>query len=443
MQAIVVKEYGGPEVLEFSDYPDPVAATGEVLVRVAATSVNPFDIMRRSGAAKDMAPIQFPGIVGVDVSGTVAEVGAGVQGFAVGDWVFAMAERTYAEFCAVKATNLAKLPVGIDLIEAAALPLVTTTGNQLVTRGTAIKEGQTILVTGAAGNVGRSAVYTAKALGAFVIAAVLKAQLAPAASLGADQVVATDDDEAMAKLPSLDCVADTVAGKTAEKLIAKVKPGGVFATVLSPPANASDFPNVKVVTVYAQPDVKTLLFMADAVKRGKLVIPIGQKIPLEDAEEGHAAVSNRTAHGKVLLVAGNGDTGKTEAEDAIKKVLSDYETALNASNTEAVMPLYAEEGIFMPPYSHSAIGIAAVKNAYQAVFEAIRLNVKFHLAELVITGPDWAFARTNSEGHTTDHTTGAKSAEANQELFIFKKDTQGAWKIARYSFSSTNPMPGK
>ncbi len=443
MKAIVVNEYGGPEVLKFSEYPDPVAGRGEVLVRVAATSINPFDIMRRSGAAKDMAPIQFPGIVGVDLSGTVTEVGAGVQGFAVGDRVFAMADRTYAEFCTVKAANLAKLPAGIDLIEAAVLPLVTTTGNELVTRGTAIKEGQTILVTGAAGNVGRSAVYTAKALGAFVIAAVLKAQLPAAASLGADQVVATDDDDAMAKLPPLDAVADAVAGKTAQKLIAKVKPGGVFATVLAPPENASDFPNVKVVTVYAQPDVKTLLFMADAVKSGKLVIPIGQKIPLEDAEKGHAAVSNGTAHGKVLLVAGNGDTGQTKAEDAIKKALSDYEAALNASNTEAVMPLYAEDGIFMPPYNQSAIGLAAVKKAYQGVFRAITLNVKFHLAELVIMGPDWAFARTNSAGRTTDHATGAKSPEANQELFIFKKDAHGAWKIARYSFSSTNPMPGK
>ena len=129
MKAVVVHEYGAPEVLKFEQYPDPVARTGEVLVRVAATSINPFDIMRRSGIAKEVAPIKFPGIVGVDLSGTVVAIGTEAGGFSIGDQVFGMADQTYAEFCAVKATNLEKIPEGLDLIDAAALPLVTTTGN--------------------------------------------------------------------------------------------------------------------------------------------------------------------------------------------------------------------------------------------------------------------------------------------------------------------------
>src|SRR5260370_18354008 len=193
---------------------------------MAATSINPFDIMRRYGAAKDAAPIKFPGVVGVDLSGTILKVGPGVSGFAVGDQVFAMADETYAELCVVKESSLAKIPVGLDLIEAAALPLVTTTGNQLISVGTGIQSGQKVLVTGAVGNVGRPAVFTAKNRGAVVIAGGIKRQVQAAASLGGDQDVATDDENSMANLPELDAVADAVNGKTAEKLIAKVKRRG-------------------------------------------------------------------------------------------------------------------------------------------------------------------------------------------------------------------------
>ena len=93
----------------------------------------------------------------------------------------------------------------------------------------------------------------------------------------------------------------------------------------------------------------------------------------------------------------------------------------------------------MAPYSPSAAGSEALRKAYDSLFKAITLNVKFTIAEIVDLAPEWAFARTNSAGTTLDHATGTKSAEANQELFIFRKDSGGSWKITRYSFSSTNP----
>ncbi|MGB6689237.1 MAG: SgcJ/EcaC family oxidoreductase [Terracidiphilus sp.] len=125
--------------------------------------------------------------------------------------------------------------------------------------------------------------------------------------------------------------------------------------------------------------------------------------------------------------------------DAITALLKKYNDALNRSSTDAVMPLYAEDGVFMPPYSPSAVGLEALRKAYDAVFRAITLNVRFTIAEIVELAPEWAFARTNSAGTTLHHATGTKSAEANQELFLFGKDRDGSWKIARYSFSSTNP----
>src|SRR6202167_2595587 len=234
MKAVVVHQYGGPEVLKFEEYPDPVAGPGEVLVRVAATSVNPIDYKRRAGLTKDFYPIQFPGLIGVDMAGTVVKVGTGVEGFFVGDPGVAMADNTYAELCVVKAAVLAKVPKGLDLIQAAALPLVTTTGNQLLS-ATGIKAGQTVMVVGALGNVGRSAVFTAKQRGATVIAGVLKKQIDEAKTIGSDQAVAADDDTAIASLAPLDAVADTVGGRNAEKLIAKDKPGGVYASVVEAP----------------------------------------------------------------------------------------------------------------------------------------------------------------------------------------------------------------
>ena len=301
MKAVVVHQYGGPEVLKFEEYPDPVPGPGEVLVRVAATSVNPIDYKRRAGLTKDSYPLKFPGLIGVDIAGTVLKIGPGVEDFSVGDQVFAMADNTYAELCVVKAAVLAKVPKGLDLIQAAALPLVTTTGNQLLV-ATGVKAGQTVLVVGAAGNVGRSAVFTAKTRGATVVAGVLKRQINDAKTVGADEIVATDEDTAIRNLPPLDAVADTVGGRTAEKLIAKVKPGGVFASVVEEPQDAAQYPSVKVVFVFSKFDRKTLEFMAEAVRDGKLVIPISLKLPLSEAGRAQAA-AEKGGVGKILLVA--------------------------------------------------------------------------------------------------------------------------------------------
>jgi len=301
MKAVVVHQYGGPEVLKFEDYPDPVPGPGEVLVRVAATSVNPIDYKRRAGLTKDFYPLTFPGLIGVDLAGTILKGGPGVEGFSVGDKVFAMADNTYAELCVVKAAMLAKVPMGLDLIQAAALPLVTITGNQLMS-ATGIKAGQTVMVVGAVGNVGRSAVFTAKQRGATVIAGVLKRQIDEAKTVGADQVVPTDDDTAIASLSPLDAIADTVGGGTAEKLIAKVKAGGVYASVVEAPQNAAKYPSVRMAHVFSKFDRKTLESMAEAVRDGKLVIPISQKLPLNEAAKAQAE-AEKGGIGKILLVA--------------------------------------------------------------------------------------------------------------------------------------------
>jgi uncharacterized protein (TIGR02246 family) len=132
--------------------------------------------------------------------------------------------------------------------------------------------------------------------------------------------------------------------------------------------------------------------------------------------------------------------GKDEA--SIRSAMAAYNEALNGGATAAVLPHYAEDGVFMPPYSPSAVGKEAVQKAYDAVFRELRFKVNFTIAELVVMAPNWAYVRTNSAGTTGHASTGKTTAEANQELFIFRKDGDGAWRIARYSFSPTNPPVG-
>jgi NADPH:quinone reductase-like Zn-dependent oxidoreductase len=301
MKAIVVSQYGGPEVLEYKEIADPSPGPDEVLIRVAAASINPFDLKQRSGELKEFAPIAFPGVLGIDVSGTVISCGEKVQGFTPGDRVFGMADQTYAELCVAKATSLVKVPASLDLVEAAAIPLVTTTGHQLISNGASVKQGQSVLVTGALGSVGRSAAYVAKLRGATVIAGVRKKQCQEAEELGVDNVLAVDDADAVKGLQLLDAVADTVDGATAALLMGKVQSGGIFASVLGPPKNSGQFPAVTVIPVFASPDSSVLSEMSKAVAEGRLSIPIAAKMSLKEAGEGHILVAKGT-RGKVLLL---------------------------------------------------------------------------------------------------------------------------------------------
>ncbi len=166
-----------------------------------------------------------------------------------------MAEATYAQFVAVQGAQLTHLPDGVDAIDAAAIPLVCLTGEQLVRLATRVVSGQTILVSGALGSVGRATVHAAKKLGAIVIAGVRADQLAQAAQLGVSHAVAIDDDAAIASLDTLDGVADTVGGPTAAKLFRKVKPGGRFGYAAAFPADAAATnPTVELTRVFARPD---------------------------------------------------------------------------------------------------------------------------------------------------------------------------------------------
>jgi NADPH:quinone reductase-like Zn-dependent oxidoreductase len=303
MKAVRLYGYGGPDVLKYEvDAPEPGIGPDAVLIEAAAASVNPIDWKVRSGARQKDFPLQFPAILGRDVSGMVKTVGANVAHLEPGDRVIALADATYAQYVVVSAAFVTLLPDGMDLVDAAALPLVSMTGDQLVRFAAGAQAGQTIIVSGALGSVGRAAVHTAKTLGATVVAGVRARQTAEAERLGASAVLALDDDDAIARLGAVDCVADTVGGEIAAKLLGKVRRNGRFgyASVLPDNAAAAN-PTVEIKRVFARPDAARLREFADDLQDGKFALPISQRMPLSDAAKAHT-VLEKGGGGKIVLV---------------------------------------------------------------------------------------------------------------------------------------------
>ena len=303
MKAVVLYEYGDVNKLQVeNDQPEPPFGPSEVRVRVRATSINPIDWKLRSGAARARMPIEFPAILGRDLAGEVVEAGRDVTGFPRGMRVMALANGTYAEFTTVKANVLAPIPEALSFEQAAALPLVLTTGAQLIERAVKVQPGWTVLVTGALGGVGRTAVHVARKHGAHVIAGVKSSQREEAQKLGADRIVALDVDSDVAFLRDLDAVADTVGGTTIARLLHAIKPGGVLGSVLGQPKEAAGR-EIRVAAIMAQPDASRLYELADDVAHGEFTIPIAKTFRLEDARKAQDLAEHHHPAGKVLLVA--------------------------------------------------------------------------------------------------------------------------------------------
>ncbi len=299
MKAVVINGFGGVDQLTIQNVDDPEVGRGEVLVRVHATSVNPIDIKIRNGSAAKLMGVELPAILGRDLAGEVVRAGEGVVGFEKGQRVMAMANGTYAELTTVKADVLAPIPDKLSYEQAASLPLVLLTGAQLIERAIKVQPGWTVLVLGALGGVGRSAVHVALKHGAKVIAGVRDSQVKEAQSLGVQQVISTDDEKQLELLHDLDAVADTVDGPTAARALKALKPGGVFGTVLGPPADAAQH-NVRVAHLQAVPDASRLYELADDVARGEFKIPIAKIFPLDQMQDAHREAENHPS-GKIVI----------------------------------------------------------------------------------------------------------------------------------------------
>lgn len=302
MKAVVLQEYGDASQLRYEDTDIPPYGDNEVLVKVRATSINPIDWKVRSGAAKARFPVEFPAILGRDLAGEVEACGKSVSGFPKGMRVMALANGTYAEYTTAKADTLAPIPDALTFEQAAALPLVTLTGTQLIERAVKPQLGWTVLVTGALGSVGRTAVHVAGKHGARVLAGVRAAERDRALrELHVDTAVAIDDDHEIAKLVDLDAIADTVNGPTIQRLLKAIRAGGVLGSVLGVPDAAKQY-DIQSAAIMAVPDASRLYQLAEDIARGEFTIPIARVMKLSEIQEAHRLAEHGGVGGKIILV---------------------------------------------------------------------------------------------------------------------------------------------
>jgi NADPH:quinone reductase-like Zn-dependent oxidoreductase len=300
MKAVVLHQYGPPSNLVYEEIADPTAGPNQILIEVHAAGINPIDWKMRSGVAREVFPVEFPAILGFDVAGIVRSVGEGVTGFNPGDRVFGRAPRAYAELVAADISGIAKIPEGVDFNTAAALPVIATTADQLIREAAKAESGQTIVLTGALGSVGRLALFCALELGVNVIAGVRGNEIPKALALGATQAIDISDDASIGRLGSLDAVADTIGGDLAPKLLTHVKPGGNYGSIVGPPRGAELHPTVHINAFGSHPDPKAIVHYAEAIRDGKLKLPIGLILPLSKAAEGQAK-GEKGGIGKIIL----------------------------------------------------------------------------------------------------------------------------------------------
>jgi NADPH:quinone reductase-like Zn-dependent oxidoreductase len=299
MRAAVLLGFGGVDQIQVREVPEPAIAPGTVKVRVVATSINPIDWKLREGMKRPGMALELPTILGRDASGEVVEVGAGVTRLRPGERVAGLVMGGYGERVVAKDEAWAEVPDGLDLVDAAALPLVTLTGSQLVDESLAPLPSQVILVTGALGSVGRTAIFAAKGRGVKVWAGVRGSQREAAQALGADGVVALDDEVDRRRLPTLDGIADTVGASVTEGLLDRVRRGGVVASVASDPKGAHER-GLEVRHHWAHPDPERLARLVRAVAEGALVIPIAKRFPLAQIREAQQ-FAEQGAGGKVIV----------------------------------------------------------------------------------------------------------------------------------------------
>ncbi|MFJ7264275.1 NADP-dependent oxidoreductase [Streptomyces globosus] len=303
MRAVVVSQWGGPEVLTETEVDRPEPGLGEILVRVHAAGVNPVDWKTRaSGAlvAWDRVPV-----VGWDVSGVVEAVGPGVTLYRPGDEVYGMPRFPrqaggYAEYVTAPARHFAPKPASLDHVQAAALPLAALTAWQALVDTAGVTAGQRVLVHAAAGGVGHLAVQIAKARGAYVIGTASAAKHGVLRGLGADELVDYRTEDFAEAVSDVDVVLDALGGEVAERSLRVLKPGGHLVTLPGPdvPAAAD---GVRASFVVVEPDLRGLEEITALVEQGLLKPLVETVLPLEQAAKAHEIGEQGRTTGKIVL----------------------------------------------------------------------------------------------------------------------------------------------
>lgn len=303
MKAARIHNFGGPEVIVVEDLPVPVAGPGEVLVRVAGSGVGPWDALIREGESKVSPPP--PLTLGSDLSGVIEAVGPGVTEFKNGDKIYGVTNPQFcganAEYAVAFANMIAFKPPGLTDIEATSVPVVAVTAWQMLFDYGHAQRGQTVMILGAAGNVGAYAVQLAARAELHVIAVAKEKENDYVRSLGAEIFVNSQIEVSEDAVASVDLLIDTVGGETRERSLRGLKPGGVLVSVVStdPPSSP---PDVRVVFFYVEVTTERLNRISQLFDSAELQASVGSVLPLQEVRTAHEMLAGAPhKRGKIVL----------------------------------------------------------------------------------------------------------------------------------------------
>ena len=306
MKAIVVHEYGGPEVLKYEDAPQPEPKGDELLVRVIAAGVNPVDRVARSEKGAEFFHIKLPAIPGYDFAGVVEKTGAKVTQFKTGDPIYAYVALNkgggYAEYAVATEREAALKPQSLTYVEAAAVPLVAETAWQALIDTAKLNAGQTVLIHGGSGGVGSFAIQIAKARGAKIIATASTANQDLLKQLGADVAIdyTTQKFEDVAK--NVDVVLDSVGKDTLVRSYGVVKKGGFIVSIVGDPDPAElEKHGIHGASISVEPNSSELAEIAKLINEKKIKVIVSQTLPLSEALKAHEQVATGHTRGKIVL----------------------------------------------------------------------------------------------------------------------------------------------
>ena len=305
MKAVRVHRFGPPEVISLDDLPKPEPGRGEVVVRVKAAGIGPWDALIRSG--KSVLPQPLPLILGSDLSGEVDSVGAGVNELQVGDEVFGVTNErftgAYTEYAVAKAAMLAPKPKRLNHTHAASVPVVAVTAWQMVFDLAQLSSGQAVLVHGGAGNVGGYAVQLAKRAGAMVIATASVENDSYVRRLGADGVIDYRARRFEERVKGIDAVLDTVGGETLDRSYGVLKRGGIIvSSAVQPSRETAEQHGVRAVFSLVQVTTKRLKTIGEMIDGGTLQSEVGEVLWLDEARKGHEMLEGAPhRRGKIVI----------------------------------------------------------------------------------------------------------------------------------------------
>jgi len=304
MKAARIHKFGPPEVISVEEIPQPTPGPGELLIRVMAAGVGPWDALIREHKSEVLSPLPF--VLGSDLSGIVEKVGPGVSEFHVGDEIYGVTNPqfigAYAEFAIALATMVARKPKGLSHLAAASVPVVAVTAWQMLFDYAMARPGQTVLVHGAAGNVGAYAVQLAYNAGLHVIAIASSNDTTYVKGLGAEKVLDYRTSSFENEISSMDIVIDTVGGETRTRSIKVVKPGGSLISVVSPFSKDQTIPNIRTAFFIVEVTTTRLNALTDLFERRKLSTQVGSVLTLDKVRTAHEMLAGAPhERGKILL----------------------------------------------------------------------------------------------------------------------------------------------